>query len=452
VGKAVGVTHRHKVLLAYVKEELHTGIDFENLTPDKSEIVDADAEEWYLSYVFLRQSSVQNNNLKEDLQNRFTTSKSLYPNIHQEALHLLKKYSKTPVVLNTMSEGTAFTQRKDKDSYDKKWWAKKTCYMCKKKGHPSTHCPNANENKSVKDDNDASVASTANSIRKMAKDMKKMKNSMATVNTQLASMKEVVDLDISNSQSDEESHFQMQFTRIEAKFEPRIAKLFKQNKVGNNEQKLDLTQVVLLDSQSTMDLVFNKSLVQTISKSDSTMRLQSNGGKMILTKKAKVSCYSVDMWYSKCAITNIITLKNIIKQYRVTYDSAEIGSFVVHQEHKGRPNMEFQMHKSGLHYYGPREQGDLTFVNTVSENKQGFTKRQLSDTECARSLYVTLNYPSMKDFKWIVQSNQIKDYPVKIVNIDVAAKVWGKSITCLKGKTTHVKTTPAERDFIKIPS
>ena len=85
---------------------------------------------------------------------------------------MLEKYIKKPVVQNTMSEGTSFTQRKDKDSYDKKWWAKKTCYMCKKKGHPSTHCPNANENKSVKDNDDASMASNAKSIRKMAKDIK----------------------------------------------------------------------------------------------------------------------------------------------------------------------------------------------------------------------------------------------------------------------------------------
>ena len=75
----MGLTHLHKVLLAYVTEELHTGIDFENLTPDQSKTVLDDAEEWYLSYVFLRQSSVQNNKLKEDLQNRFTTGKSKYP-------------------------------------------------------------------------------------------------------------------------------------------------------------------------------------------------------------------------------------------------------------------------------------------------------------------------------------------------------------------------------------
>jgi hypothetical protein len=42
----------------------------------------------------------------------------------------------------------------------------------------------------------------------------------------------------------------------------------------------------------------------------------------------------------------------------------------------------------------------------------------------------------MKDFKWVIRSNQKKDYPVTIQDIDVAAKIWCKNISALKGKTT----------------
>jgi hypothetical protein len=55
----------------------------------------------------------------------------------------------------------------------------------------------------------------------------------------------------------------------------------------------------------------------------------------------------------KKAITNILALSNIIKQYRVTYDSDK-QMFVVHWESESKPNMEFWMHKSGLHFYDPR--------------------------------------------------------------------------------------------------
>jgi hypothetical protein len=67
--------------------------------------------------------------------------------------------------------------------------------------------------------------------------------------------------------------------------------------------------------------------------------------------------------------------------------------------------MDFRMHKCGLHYYDPRNENYLAFVNTVSENKEGFTKIHIKSAELARTLYKTLSYPSMKYFKWVIQSN-----------------------------------------------
>jgi hypothetical protein len=57
----------------------------------------------------------------------------------------------------------------------------------------------------------------------------------------------------------------------------------------------------------------------------------------------------------------------------------------------------------------------------------------------------------MKDFKWVIRSNQIKDCPVTVQDIDVALKIWGKTIAALKGKTTRSKTIPVARDYVKVP-
>jgi hypothetical protein len=94
-----------------------------------------------------------------------------------------------------------------------------------------------------------------------------MSKTFATVNTQLKELKEN-DPDISESSGDEEvSHFQvheaLQFTQIENDFSPTIANLFKQShspkKLGT-KMKLDLREIILLDSQSTMDLFCNQNL------------------------------------------------------------------------------------------------------------------------------------------------------------------------------------------------
>jgi hypothetical protein len=158
------------------------------------------------------------------------------------------------------------------------------------------------------------------------------------------------------------------------------------------------------------------------------------------------------VWYDKNAITNILALSNVIKQYPVTYDSVN-QMFVVHHRESAnkpnKPNMEFWMHESGgLHYHDPRNE-EFTFVNTVSGNKQ----RQIKGVgEVARTLYAMLSYPSWKkDYKWVIQSNQIKDCPVTVQDVDNALKIWGKNITALKGKTTRSKPNPVAMDFCESP-
>ena len=99
-----------------------------------------DAEERYISYVFLCQSGTQHANLKEYLQNGFTIGDNRYPKSCRETLHLLYKYSKVDTPKAIVSEGTSFAQLYNKALYDKKYWKDKECYNCGKKGHPANHC------------------------------------------------------------------------------------------------------------------------------------------------------------------------------------------------------------------------------------------------------------------------------------------------------------------------
>ena len=66
------------------------------------------AEGRYISYVLLRQSGMQHANIKEYLQNGFTTGDNCYPKTRQETLQLLDKYSKAATPKTIVSEGTSF--------------------------------------------------------------------------------------------------------------------------------------------------------------------------------------------------------------------------------------------------------------------------------------------------------------------------------------------------------
>ena len=296
VSEAIGVTHQHKILLEFVaKETFNT--EYANIfNADDAKAVREDAEERYISYVFLRQSSKNHATLRAELSNDFTKGDNQYPRTRQQTLHLLDNYTTNKITTTVeKSEGVAFAQKGKQGKqkpYDKKYWKDKECYNCGEKGHPSSHCK---EPKKQDDDDDKSLASTT-SVKKLKKELKSVNKKLDTVNTQLSQLKED-DSDISDSDDDEEaSHFQydafqfekaFQFTQV-AGFEPKIAALFKQSDKRESLQTLDLREVFLLDSQSTTDLICNEKYAETTFDDGNSMKLTSNGGSMRITHKCTV--------------------------------------------------------------------------------------------------------------------------------------------------------------------
>jgi hypothetical protein len=118
VGAAIGVTRQHKVLLDYVTMELHTHT-FATLGAAKQQTVREDAKERYILHALLRQSGLQHGNLKDDLQNDFTTGDNHYPKNRQQTLHLLDKYTKIVVPKRTQSKGMSFAQKGGRGSRNK---------------------------------------------------------------------------------------------------------------------------------------------------------------------------------------------------------------------------------------------------------------------------------------------------------------------------------------------
>ena len=77
--------------------------------------------------------------------------------------------------------------------------------------------------------------------------------------------------------------------------------------------------------------------------------------------------------------------------------------------------------------------------------------KTIARADKARSLYASLCFPSIKDFLWILQSNQIKDCPVTVIDAKAAYKIWGPSVAALKGKTVRKQPEPVKTETIYIP-
>ena len=128
----------------------------------------------------------------------------------------------------------------------------------------------------MKEDDDGksrTIASSNNGVKKLEKEIKTTKKHFHSVNTQLAKLQES-NFDISDSDTEEESHFQhakrnvgkhsFQFAQLDAEFEPQISQLFKQSSKSRDTAQLYLREIIILDSQSTMDIFCNIYLVDNI--------------------------------------------------------------------------------------------------------------------------------------------------------------------------------------------
>ena len=113
---------------------------------------------------------------------------------------------------------------------------------------------------------------------------------------------------------------------------------------------------------------------------------------MKITKKCRIPGYKFEVWYSKKAIVNIICLKNLIKCYRVNYDSKIGTTFVVHRSAYGLPDLLFEMHPFGLHVCYPKKMGEFGFFQTIEDNMKLFSKQQIAGAVQAGNLYDKLIY------------------------------------------------------------
>jgi hypothetical protein len=120
---------------------------------------------------------------------------------------------------------------------------------------------------------------------------------------------------------------------------------------------------ILLDNQSTVDDVFaNGKLLTNIRKTNRTMRIRCNAGVSRTNMVGNLKGYG-EVWYNPKGIANILSLSQVEKKYRVTYDSAKERRFTVH-----KPNgatRHFNQSQSGLFYLDTTNKTGTVLVNTV---------------------------------------------------------------------------------------
>ncbi len=140
---------------------------------------------------------------------------------------------------------------------------------------------------------------------------------------------------------------------------PRLAawhvQQFAYAKAKGSVCNLNLTEEVLLDSETRHVLFCSPKFVNNIRETPQALRMSGNGGMMRITQKADLpGLFSshiepAETWFSQKAITNLLSFKCLNDIYRITYNSKEEKTFIVHRSEHGMTDLCFVEHPSGFH-------------------------------------------------------------------------------------------------------
>lgn len=126
---------------------------------------------------------------------------------------------------------------------------------------------------------------------------------------------------------------------------------------------------------STVVIFADKRLLTNIRRAERTMRVICNAESLVVTLICRFGGYG-DVWYHPYAIDNKLSLQNVQKQCRVTFDSHNGNQFLVHRG-DGTARV-FVPTSKGLYVSQVRTQsGGVAMVNTIRENSESLTKREV---------------------------------------------------------------------------
>jgi hypothetical protein len=220
---------------------------------------------------------------------------------------------------------------------------------------------------------------------------------------------------------------------------------------------------VLLDSDSTVSIFCNPTLLVNIHDVDEPLHLETNGGgHQVTTQMGTLEGFG-PVWYNPESIANVLSLAQVRRLRRVTLDTAVSPTFQVHSL-DGTNTTDFVEHESGLYLHDASKTRNTDKVNlnnhssaavisysclqTVANNKSNFTLRQVDAADAARTLYRLLGRPGYSRFIVALKENQILNCPVTVDDARRAELIYGRDVAFLKGKTTASAAKPHVDDFI----
>jgi len=208
---------------------------------------------------------------------------------------------------------------------------------------------------------------------------------------------------------------------------------------------------ILLDSQSTVDVFYEASLLRNIRQAPNKCQISCNAGVVTTDQIGDLPGYPLPVWYHPEGIANILSLHRVSEHCRVQYDSNEHGAAFRVTKPDGTVR-HFRPSVSGLHYCDTTKlRQETVLINTVAEKKAQYTERAFKQAALARRLQDIIGRPSTRDYIKIVMGGMMRNCPVSRADIAAAEDIFGPNLGSLKGKTIRGKQDHVPSLVVDVP-
>ncbi len=193
------------------------------------------------------------------------------------------------------------------------------------------------------------------------------------------------------------------------------------------------------------------------------MKINCNAGAISTNKRGEYG--NLMVWYLPDGIANIISMHELESLYCITYGSWA-GYYVVHtpkgevrfyKDKEGLPYLDLEeLNEAGtllLMQHGGEacdEDKDVSLVQTVRGNYEGYTKREVLKAKEARRAQAMMGNPSEADYKDMVSHNLILNCSVTSSNITNEKAIFGPDLSSVRGKTVQRTPAPVVADYVAV--